>query len=352
MQQSTLISELKDAIAPRTVLLVAGTLVLQLAFIASYVGAFHDPTPHSLDVGVVAPEATAQQITAQLDALDGSPVSARRVADRDEALSQVRAGDLAAALVVDPRGTADELVVASGGGASVVTSVEQAAQQLAAQQGRTFTTTDAVPLESGDARGLTGFYLVIGWIIGGYLMAALLGVSKGARPANPSRAAIRLLSAVPYAVVAGLGGAFVVDQWLGALTGHFWELAALGALLVFASAAVTTALQVLFGVLGIGLTVLVFVVLGNPSAGGAFQWSLLPAFWRDLGPWLPNGAGTEAVRRIVYFGAESVTAQFAVIAVYAVAGAALTMLAAWWHSRAGEQGEQRERRAHAGAHAA
>ena len=36
------------------------------------------------------------------------------------------------------------------------------------------TVTDAVPAQPGDARGLTDFYLVVGWLIGGYLVAALL----------------------------------------------------------------------------------------------------------------------------------------------------------------------------------
>jgi hypothetical protein len=40
--------DLRDAIAPRTVLLVTGVLLLQLGFILSYVGAFHTPgtAPH------------------------------------------------------------------------------------------------------------------------------------------------------------------------------------------------------------------------------------------------------------------------------------------------------------------
>ena len=63
---------------------------------------------------------------------------------------------------------------------------------------------------------------------------------------------------------------------------------------------VTLAFQTLFGVIGIGITVLVFVILGNPSGGGAYQTELLPPFWRSLSSALPNGAGTDTVRRIVY----------------------------------------------------
>jgi hypothetical protein len=160
-------------------------------------------------------------------------------------------------------------------------------------------------------------------------------VAKCARPATGRRAAIRLISIVPYSIVSGFGGAFVVDQVLGALTGHFVALWWLGALLVFAAAAVTMALQVLFGVLGIGVTVLVFVVLGNPSAGGAYQPALLPPFWRALSGALPNGAGTDSVRHIVYFGGHGIGTHLLVIAAYALAGTVLAIVASRMRERRG-----------------
>jgi hypothetical protein len=70
----------------------------------------------------------------------------------------------------------------------------------------------------------------------------------------------------------------------------------LGALLVFAAGAVTLAFQTPFGVIGIGVTILVFVILGSPSAGGAYQPPPLPLFWRDISSALPNGAATDDVR--------------------------------------------------------
>lgn len=130
-------------------------------------------------------------------------------------------------------------------------------------------------------------------------MASLLGVAAGARPATPRHAYFRLGAIVPYEIISGFGDAFIVDHVLGALTGHFLELGLLGALLVAASAVVTMAFQVMFGIIGIGIAVLVFVIPGNPSAGGAYQVELLPPFWRFLTNGLPTGAGTDTVRRIV-----------------------------------------------------
>ena len=74
---------------------------------------------------------------------------------------------------------------------------------------------------------------------------------------------------VPYAILSGLAGAIIVGPVLGALTGHLIAISALGALIVYCAAAVTMGFQVLLGTLGVGLTLILFVVLGNPSAGGA-----------------------------------------------------------------------------------
>jgi hypothetical protein len=72
--------------------------------------------------------------------------------------------------------------------------------------------------------------------------------------------------------------------------------------------------------------VLLFVVLGNPSAGGAYQAALLPPFWRALSGALPNGAGVDSVRRVVYFGAHGVGGDLRVLALYLVGGVVVTML--------------------------
>lgn len=73
---------------------------------------------------------------------------------------------------------------------------------------------------------------------------------------------------------------------------------------------------------------ILFVVLGNPSAGGAYPAPLLPPFWRAIGNSIPNGAGVEAVRRIVYFGSHGVGGNLFVIAIYTVAGVVIAITGA------------------------
>jgi hypothetical protein len=321
-------ADLRDAIPLRTIVIVMGVLLLQLGFILSYVGAFHHPSPHRIDLAVVAPPQVAGQTVAGFNAIDRTPLHAVAVADASTARRQIEQGTTSAALVVDPASSTDTLLIATGGGTSVANAVEAVVTAAEAGRRRTVKIDDVVPLQPGDGRGLTGFYLVTGWIVGGYLVAALLGVSRGSRPATLHRAVIRLAAVVPYAIVSGLGGAIIVDSVLGALTGNLYALWGIGALLVMAAATVTMAFQTLFGVVGIGITVLLFVVLGNPSAGGAYQPAVLPPFWRAISSVLPNGAGTEAVRRVSYFGGHDVTGPLVVIALYAAAGVAVALTAA------------------------
>lgn len=323
----TFAQELRSSVDARTVVLMIGVLLLQIAFIWSYVGAFHDPKPKDVPVAVVAPtQQIGEQTVAKLNGINGSPVKAHAVANEAAARQELKDANSSAALVINPSGTQDTLLVASGGGTSVVTSMEAVFTQANATQQRTIKSVDVVPLQSGDGRGLSGFYLAIGWMVGGYLVASLLGVAKGTRAHSLPRATARVLGLLPYAFFSGLLGALVVDQGLGAITGHFWALVGIGTLVSYAASTVTIAFQAFLGVLGIGLAVLLFVVLGNPSAGGAYQTDVLPTFWRVIGDWLPNGCATEAIRRVVYFDGAGVWPFLLTVIVWAVAGIVLTLL--------------------------
>ncbi|TDD63151.1 DUF3533 domain-containing protein [Actinomadura rubrisoli] len=316
---------MRDAVTWRAFALVVGVFALQLGFILSYIGAFHSPTPHRIPVAVVAPGPAAGKVVSQLDALDGDPVKAHAVSSERAARGQLLDRTVDAAIVVAPRGSTDTLLVASAGGPAVSSTASEIASRMEAAQHRQVKVTDIRPPAAKDGRGLSSFYLVLGWIVGGYLAAAILGLAGGARPANLRRTVIRLGALAAYAIASGLGGAIIADPVLGALTGHFYQLWLIGALVVFAAAAATAAFQIMLGMLGIGVAILLFVVLGNPSAGGAYPTSLLPAFWRAIGDWLPTGAGTTTVRNLVYFSGHGTTRALWVLAAYAAAGTVIAL---------------------------
>ncbi|MGW8379963.1 DUF3533 domain-containing protein [Streptomyces sp. ODS28] len=329
MRHSSFAAELRDAVTPRAFFLMVAVFLVQLGFLLSYIGSFHHPEPHRIPIAVAAP----QQVADKLDGLPGEPVRATVVKGEKAAGDRIMHRKAEAAYVMDPKGNEDTLLVASAAGSSVTQAAQEIGKQTAADQKRELRTKDIAPANAEDHGSLTAFYLVIGWLVGGYLAASMLGVTAGARPANVRRAVMRLLTMAVYGVLSGIGGAVIVGPVLGALPGHFWQLAGLGALIVFATGAMTTALQVLFGVIGIGLAIVIFVVLGNPSAGGAYQGSMIPPFWRVIGEWLPPGAGTHAVRNIVYFDANALAKPLWVLAVWAAVGIALALLGALLHFR-------------------
>ncbi|MDH6123361.1 DUF3533 domain-containing protein [Kitasatospora sp. GP82] len=321
------LAELKDAVTPRAALLVIAVLLLQLGFITSYVGALHHPAPHRLSIAVVAPPQVGPKLVAGLESVPGDAVRAVTAASPEAATAQIKDQKVYAALVFNPTGTEDTLLVAEARGAAAATAAEKIVTGLEQSQHRTVKVEDVVPLAAGDAKGLSSFYLVIGWCVGGYLVASILGISAGARPANRHRALIRLGALAFYSIAAGIGGTIIVGPALNALPGSSWGLVGLGSLVVFAVGAITMALQSLFDIIGIGLAVLLFVVLGNPSAGGVYPPPLLPPFWRAIGSWIPNGAGTDAARSIAYFGGTNIGLPLLILSAWAVVGIAVTMLA-------------------------
>ncbi|MEU9645876.1 DUF3533 domain-containing protein [Streptomyces sp. NPDC048188] len=327
-RSGSFLGEVKDAVTPRATLLVLGVIALQLLFIASYVGALHDPRPKDVPFGVVAPGAAAGRTVERLERLPGSPLDPRAVADEASARRQIMDREIDGALVLDPSGRTDTLLVASGGGTVLATTLEGVTGRVEKAEGRAVRVVDVAPASPHDFDGLSSFYLVVGWCVGGYLCASILAISTGARPADPRRAAIRLIVMALVAITGGLGGAVIVGPVLGALPGGVLDLWGLGALITFAVGAATLALQGVFGIVGIGLAILLVVIAGNPSAGGAFPLPLLPPFWKAIGPALPPGAGTWAARSIAYFKGNDVTASLLVLWAWAVAGTVITMLAA------------------------
>jgi hypothetical protein len=79
-------------------------------------------------------------------------------------------------------------------------------------------------------------------------------------------------------------------------------------------------LQALFGPAGTLIVIVVFVIFGAPAAGGTVPRPFLPSFWGTIGPFLPPGAGTTAVRNTIYFDGNGIGRALIVLAVYLLVG--------------------------------
>ncbi|MEU3704002.1 DUF3533 domain-containing protein [Streptomyces anulatus] len=326
-------TEMRDAITTRAVLVMVGVLLLQLGFALSYMGAFHAPEPHRIPIVVVAPQTVEASLVARLNALPGEPLHATSVPDRAEARTRLLERKTDAALIVSAARPADTMLIASAGGPSASDAATKIVGAIEREQNRNLTVRDIRPPAAGDSRGLSSFYLVLSWTIGGYLAASALNMAAGSKRPTLRRSVVRLAAMVPYAFISGIGGAIIVGPVLHSLPGAFWELVGIGTLVVFASGAVGVALQSLAGTIGLGLTILIFTVLGNPSSGGVYPASLLPPFWAAIGQALPPGAGTTVVRNTVYFDGNNSTGALWILGAWAFAGIAVALVSALLRDR-------------------
>src|SRR5262245_53384839 len=93
-------------------------LVLQLAFIGSYIGAFHSPKPQRISIAGVYPGPAAKVIDG-LNGLPGQPVRAHQVPDEATARTQIEHRQVYGALIMTGTAADDRLLVASAAGSSV-----------------------------------------------------------------------------------------------------------------------------------------------------------------------------------------------------------------------------------------
>ncbi|AYJ47023.1 hypothetical protein [Rhodococcus sp. P1Y] len=309
----------------KVVWISVGVLILQLGFIASYVAAFHQPTPREIPIAVVAeqgiPAGVDTDTVDKLNGIDGTPLQARAVASTEDARALIRDREVLGAYVLSASGT-DTLITASAAGSSISAALESIFTQVEQSQNRQFLVRDDIPVGIHDNRGLSGFYLSVGWVVGGYLLAAAIGLLVGA-PKSRRDAAAQLGIFAGYSILSGALGAFIVTSLLGTFAGHWFPLWLLGTGVVFATSVFTLGLRAAIGVAAVPIAIIVFVILGNPSAGGAFGPYVLPEFYAAVGRWITPGIGTEGVRSIVYFSGNGLGQPALALAVYAVVGIAL-----------------------------
>ena len=179
-----------------------------------------------------------------------------------------------------------------------------------------------VPLPGKDPFGLVPALMLIPLLIGGYLSSTLLLAATGTA-ARRWRAASLLM----YAILAGLVDDVIVCLWLqGYATGKFWIMWPICSLILAAIAFVAAVLQKLIGAAGTMVTVVVIVFFGNPSSGGGNGVPYLPAFWRDIGPFLPPRNALILLHQTLYFHGHGTTQALIIMLIYLIAAGAILIV--------------------------
>ena len=138
----------------------------------------------------------------------------------------------------------------------------------------------------------------------------------------------RFTAAVVFAAVAGTGIAALLRYVFGSIDQNIWGVAAGLTLGLLAAGLSMLGLGSLFGRFGLAIGALLALLLGNPLSGLSSAPEMLPTGWGTLGQWLPQGANATLLRSTAFFDGAGATTAIAVLTCWAIAGAALIVIAA------------------------
>jgi len=281
--------------SPRPLFAVAvAAAVVGFILTLSFGFAYHSPAPHGVRLAVAAPAGLVRELTRGLAHAEpgGFTVvaapSARAV--KDSVLSQSAAGGL----VAGPAGPVT-IVTAAAAGPSQQQAITVALTAAATALHRPAVPLDVAPLPAGDRAGLSVFVFELGLLLPSVIGSIGLFV-LGRR----FRVWWRITAAVFFALLAACGSVLVLDVIYGALTGATGALIGIGFFGSLTFVAFVTACQAVTGLPGTGLAALAFVIVGNAVSGATIPFAFLPDGFRQIAPWLPNGAIVSAARDVVY----------------------------------------------------
>jgi hypothetical protein len=297
-------------------------LLSTFAFVAFFTSALHDPQPNGIGVAVVGPPAAAAQVQQGLNQAIPGGFDVKHYAQESAARRAIIDQDVDGAFVASAH---PRLVLAGGVGANASTALRTAFGAAAGARGQHLTIEDVAPLPKHDSRGLSSFFTVAGTSIGSLLFAAALFFLGGHGGHVPLRLRLALIAA--FAMAAGLVVAVDTDFIVSGLSGAFWGVAGVVALLAATVALFTTAVVRWIGLPGVGLCVLGLMLFSLPASGGAVGPEFVPNFYQAVAPVLPSHAAVLALRGTVYFGGGGTTTPILVLLAW-MAGSVLAILAA------------------------
>ncbi|MCX4912024.1 hypothetical protein [Streptomyces sp. NBC_00687] len=288
------------------------------AFIASYVGLQRDPQPHQVPIAVTGPSLPGEVQEALGDTVDVHPA-----ADAAAARQALEQHDVVAVLSAE---TSDHLSLKTAGaaGSSTTSAVSGLVDAYAHGAGAHVTTEDVIPLAKHDARGLAGFYVAFGVSLAGFVLGSnVLGLTGIMRLRH------RLLLLAGASAAIGIVGAILVGPVLGAAPAPLIPLMFILALLAASAAFTTKLLGTLLGPIGLPITTLVLLTVGNATSGAVIGANLLPSGARAISALLPPGAAVRAIADLSYYGGSHLAIPAITLALWAaVAGLILA-----WHPR-------------------
>ena len=281
--------------SPRRLFIIAlGAALISFVFTLSFGFADHAPAPHGVRIAVTAPAGVAQKLSAGLARKAPGGFTVVAAPSASAVTDDVRSQSAAGGLVAGPAGPVT-IVTAGAAGPSQQQAITGVLSAAATAFHRPVRPVDVAPLPPGDRAGLSVFVFELG-----LLVPSVIGGIALFLVGRRFRLWWRVSAALTFALLAACASALALDMIFGALTRATGALIGVGFLGSFTFVAFVTACQAVTGLPGTGLAALAFVVIGNAVSGGTVPFAFLPGGFRQVAPWLPNGAIVSAARHVVY----------------------------------------------------
>ena len=148
-------------------------------------------------------------------------------------------------------------------------------------------------------RRAPGRVATIGACLGGTVMGRVLGTVR-----RPIQLLERTITLLAYTALVAAVVTWLADGALHALAGSPAQVFLVLWVYTLAVGGAVTGVAAAFGTVASLALIIVLVIVGNPSSGGPVSTALLPAFFRTLNPYLPQGGGLWLLRDVLYFGSD------------------------------------------------
>ncbi len=300
-------------------------VVLVLAVVISIVAmAFALPAarskPHDVPIGAAGPQAASGQVADMLEQNAPDAFEITYYPGEAALRDAIRNRDVYGGISLRPDGRT--LLIATGASPTVAQLLSQVGNGIAQHAGVALRTEDVAPPTADDPRGAGLAASALPITLAGLLPAiALVLVLR-------REVWTRFAAAVVFAGLAGWSIAVLLRFALGSIDANFWGVAGGLALGALASGLSMLGLGSLFGRVGLAAGALLALLLGNPLSGLTSAPELLPSGWGAVGQWLPQGANATLLRSTAFFGGSGSTMAIVVLSCWAIAGAALIVIAA------------------------
>jgi hypothetical protein len=320
----------------RLILIAIAAAVAGALLTLSFTYADHEPVPHGVRIAVVAPAPVTDHIAAGLRHTTPGAFRVIAVPSAAAARTALRDQQARGALVLQGGGRA-QILTAGAAGSALAQVVTTVLGHVAAAAHARPSVQDVEPPSAGDRSGLVTFVFELGLLVPsvvGSVGLYLVGLRR--------RVWWRVWAAWLFAALIAALGTLIVATGFGALPGHWAAVFGIGMLGALSFVLATAAAQATIGLPATALMAILLVFVGNAASGGSIPTAMLPDVYRQISPWLPNGAIVHAVRAVVYFGGHGLGQPLLALALWSGAGSLVLTANDALHTR------ERRRRAPAG----